>query len=81
MKNISGLLYVAGLFLFYILVFTIAVMLLLSFYGLLALTVFWVMAKSYIILGNTGFFILWPALILVAFCYLLFDYPNKRRTK
>lgn len=65
MKNWGGLLYVIGFCLAAATLVTCLVVFILMFYSALALLLFWVMIKSYLILGNTWFFILWPLLIFM----------------
>jgi len=73
MKNLDGFLYVFLWCLAAVLVVTIFIAAALSVYGILAVLVVFVMAKSYLILGNTWFFIIWPVLIaaLVAYKYYI----------
>jgi hypothetical protein len=78
MKNLGGFLYVFFWCLAAALVVTIAVTIALPIYGALAILVVFMMAKSYLVLGNTWFFILWPTVIaLYTLCRVFSGKPEK----
>jgi len=79
MKNLSGLLYVIFFCVAAILVAILCVVFIFTFYVALALVTFWIMAKSYFLLGNTWFFIVWPTLIVGLVGYKTYKWFQKRK--
>ena len=79
MKNLGGFLYVLVWCSVAVLVVTIAIAAAFMVYATLGFLVFFVMSKSYIFLGNTWFFIVWIAFLVVLIGYNVYLWFQKRK--
>jgi hypothetical protein len=81
MKKFNEILFLVGSLLITFLAIIAVALFTLTFYVAMALVVFWGMAKSYVVLGNTLFFVVWPVIIVIVVAYGIIREIKKKDKK